>query len=358
MSIMQVESGVQMSSMHKGRKTCYDESRDGNIHAIKVNALIVPSLQQDLIGGTNNLDFQVILDQDPNVAEIHPLINGKPYGDEQSIPFISDDLRLFQTKASHMANAAKVSRQPLNDATKKQSWRQKKRKSQSGDRDGQGRREHRSAAIISHDESATAWASNQDGRLVAIIKHTGASIGYDQSGKGNSAGHCAIGKSTSPPKRSALKENVPQALGYYVGSVLNKAPAGGRFTDQDLDFNEEARNHLEEMKELKARLLAKQAAVIANAEMDDSMEDMPELDSSSDSEDDESPMEELAKAIKAFLDPREEGDVLRLSSKDVSILEQDDPRHPEMLQLQRRIDGQEGSFRYISFGPELLWQNE
>ena len=92
-----------MSSMHKGRKTYYVESRDGNIHAIKVNALLVPSPQQDLIGGTNNLDFQVILDQDPNVAEIHPLINGKPYGDEQSIPFISDDLRLFQTKASHMA---------------------------------------------------------------------------------------------------------------------------------------------------------------------------------------------------------------------------------------------------------------
>ena len=106
MSIMQVESRVQMSSTHKCRMTCYDESRDGNIHAIKVNALIVPSLQQDLIGGTNNPDFQVILDQDPNVAEIHPLINGKPYSDEQSIPFISDDLRLFQAKASHMANAA------------------------------------------------------------------------------------------------------------------------------------------------------------------------------------------------------------------------------------------------------------
>ena len=34
MSIVQVESGVQMSSMHKCRKTYYDESRDGNIHAI------------------------------------------------------------------------------------------------------------------------------------------------------------------------------------------------------------------------------------------------------------------------------------------------------------------------------------
>jgi hypothetical protein len=61
MSIMQVESGVQMSSTRKW--TYYDESRDDNIHAIKVNALIVPSLQQDLIGGTNNLDFQTILDQ-------------------------------------------------------------------------------------------------------------------------------------------------------------------------------------------------------------------------------------------------------------------------------------------------------
>ena len=126
----------------------------------------MPSLQQDLIGGTNNLDFQTILDQDPKVAGIYPLINGKPYGDEQSIPFISDDLRLFQTKASRMENVDEVSRQPLNDATKKKwfySWRQKNRKSQGGNRDGQGRREHRSAAITSHDASATAWAGNQDG---------------------------------------------------------------------------------------------------------------------------------------------------------------------------------------------------
>ncbi len=65
MSIMQVESGVQMSSTHKCRKTHYAESLDRNIHAIKVDALIVPSFQKDLIGGTNNLDFQIILDQDP-----------------------------------------------------------------------------------------------------------------------------------------------------------------------------------------------------------------------------------------------------------------------------------------------------
>ena len=216
---MQVESGVQMSSMHKGRKTCYDESRDGNIHAIKVNALLVPSPQQDLIGGTNNLDFQVILDQDPNVAEIHPLINGKPYGDEQSIPFISDDLRLFQTKASHMANAAKVSRQPLNDATKKQSWRQKKRKSQSGDRDGQGRREHRSAAIISHDESATAWAGNQDGRLVAIIKHTGASMGYDRNNGRQHSTSCAILMNFQSASITKTGEASPRAAADIVPEI-------------------------------------------------------------------------------------------------------------------------------------------
>ncbi len=58
MSIMQVESGVQMSSSHKGRMTCCDESRDGNIHAIKVSALIVPSLQQDLFGGRTTSIFK------------------------------------------------------------------------------------------------------------------------------------------------------------------------------------------------------------------------------------------------------------------------------------------------------------
>jgi hypothetical protein len=74
-SIMQVESGVQMASTHKCRKTYYLESRDGNIHAIEVDALIVPSLTQNLIGGraiTNDLEFQVILDKDPNIAGIYP----------------------------------------------------------------------------------------------------------------------------------------------------------------------------------------------------------------------------------------------------------------------------------------------
>ena len=41
MSIMQAESGAQMSSTHKCRKTYYVESRDGNIHAIDANCAII-----------------------------------------------------------------------------------------------------------------------------------------------------------------------------------------------------------------------------------------------------------------------------------------------------------------------------
>ena len=101
MSIAQAESGVQMSSTHKCRKTYYVESRDGNIHAVEVDALIVPSLKQDLIRGralTNNLNFQIILDQDPNVAGIYPRFNGELCSAEQSIPFISDDSYFFRLK--------------------------------------------------------------------------------------------------------------------------------------------------------------------------------------------------------------------------------------------------------------------
>ena len=68
-----------MASSHKcrnlARKTYYLESRDGNIHALEIDALIVPSLTQDLIGGkdiTNDLEFRVILDKDPNIAGIYP----------------------------------------------------------------------------------------------------------------------------------------------------------------------------------------------------------------------------------------------------------------------------------------------
>jgi len=67
MSIAQAESGVQMSFTYKCRKTYYVESRDGNINAIEVDALILPSLKQDLIGGralTNTLNVQIILDQE------------------------------------------------------------------------------------------------------------------------------------------------------------------------------------------------------------------------------------------------------------------------------------------------------
>ncbi len=48
--IMQVESGVQMHSTLKCNKTFYFNPRDGNIHVVESDALIVSSLKQDMIG--------------------------------------------------------------------------------------------------------------------------------------------------------------------------------------------------------------------------------------------------------------------------------------------------------------------
>ena len=182
-STMQAESGVQMASTHKCRKTHYVKSRDGNIRAIESDALNVPLLKQDLNEGrtdTNGLNSQVILDKNTDIRRIYPRIDSKLYGDEQFIPFISDDSRMFRTKAPHPANAAEVSSHPLKDTTS--GWfysrRQKKRRSHGGYRDGQDRRNH-SAAIINH----TSYAYTQDGRSVAIIRHISASMGYDKNDK-------------------------------------------------------------------------------------------------------------------------------------------------------------------------------
>ena len=114
---MQAESGVQMESTHKCRKTNYVKSRDGNIHAIKSDALIVPSLKQDPIQGrsvTKGLDPQVILEKNTDICGIYPRNNSKLYGDEITTSFLSDDLRLYRTKKPHLKSAAKVNRQPLN----------------------------------------------------------------------------------------------------------------------------------------------------------------------------------------------------------------------------------------------------
>ena len=132
------------------KKTYDADARDGHIHSFEVDALIAP-VKQDLIGGraiANGLKFQVILDQDPNTCRIYPRMNRKLCGVEQPIPFVSDDLRLFRTKALHLANAAEVNRQPLNETTHgKKQWcdsrREKKRKLQNGNRNGQDRQENR-----------------------------------------------------------------------------------------------------------------------------------------------------------------------------------------------------------------------
>ena len=92
-TIMQAESGAKMSSSHKCKKTYYVASRNGNIIALEFDALIVPHLKQDLIGGravTNGMDFQVILDKDPNVCGIYPRVDGKLCSIEDSIPFKID----------------------------------------------------------------------------------------------------------------------------------------------------------------------------------------------------------------------------------------------------------------------------
>jgi hypothetical protein len=148
--------------------------------------LIAP-VKQDLIGGqavTNALKFQVILDEDPNICGIYqrtgqaiadglaqmastqkcksfPCIDGKLRGAEHPIipiPLISDDLRLSRSMAQRLAKAGEVSYQPLNEITNERkrwfySMRQKKRKSQGGNRDGQDRREDRPAASIKHSTS-------------------------------------------------------------------------------------------------------------------------------------------------------------------------------------------------------------
>ncbi len=79
------------------------------IHAIKSDELVVPSLKQDPIEGrsvTNGLASQVILEKNTDICEIYPRNNSKLYGDEVTISFLSDDLRLFRTKKSHLTSAA------------------------------------------------------------------------------------------------------------------------------------------------------------------------------------------------------------------------------------------------------------
>ena len=112
-TIMQAEHGAKMLSTHKCKKTYYVASRCGNIVALEFDALIVPQLKQDLIGGravTNGMDFQVILDKDPNICGIYPRIDDKLCSIEDSIPFISDDLRLFQLRTLSLSRESFVKR--------------------------------------------------------------------------------------------------------------------------------------------------------------------------------------------------------------------------------------------------------
>ena len=101
--------------------------------------------------------------------------------------------------AQRLAKAGEVSYQPLNEITNERkrwfySMRQKKRKSQGGNRDGQDRREDRPAASIRH----TLCAYNQDGRPVMITKHIGGSMGYDRNDRRQHIASCAIVMDSQP----------------------------------------------------------------------------------------------------------------------------------------------------------------
>ena len=100
-----------MHSMLKCNKIFYFNPRDGNIHVVESDALIVSSLKQDLIGesaASNGLNFQVILDKDLNVCGIYPCFNGELCSVEQSIIFISDDWRLFRLKTLDFVHHSSV----------------------------------------------------------------------------------------------------------------------------------------------------------------------------------------------------------------------------------------------------------
>ena len=81
--------------------------------------------------------------------------------------------------------------------------RQKKRKSQGGNRDGQDRREDRPAASIKH---STSCAYNQDGRPVMITKHIGASMGYDRNNRRQHIASCAIVMDSQPASITKTEE--------------------------------------------------------------------------------------------------------------------------------------------------------
>ena len=112
-TIMQAEFGAKMLSSHKCKKTYYVASRSGNIISLEFDALIVPQLKQDLIGGravTNGMDFQVILDKEQNICGIYPRIDDKLCNIEDSIPFISDDSRLFRLRTLSLSHESFVRR--------------------------------------------------------------------------------------------------------------------------------------------------------------------------------------------------------------------------------------------------------
>ena len=105
-----------MHSTLKCNKTFYFNPRDGNIHVVESDALIVSFLKQGLIGESAvsyGLNFQGIRDKNLNVCGIYPCFNRKLCGVEQSIIFISADWRLFRLKTLYLVRHSFVKKTGL-----------------------------------------------------------------------------------------------------------------------------------------------------------------------------------------------------------------------------------------------------
>ncbi len=80
LTIIETADGVeQMSSNHKCIKTYIIKKSMGETVPITVPALFVKGLPQDLIGGksVNKMNICVILDDDPDICGLYPLIKEK-----------------------------------------------------------------------------------------------------------------------------------------------------------------------------------------------------------------------------------------------------------------------------------------
>lgn len=71
--------GMHIKTTHVGRKTYYVRDVTGSIRPVTTKAFYAPELNQNLLSGRSliNARYRVILDLDPKVAGIFPVVNGQ-----------------------------------------------------------------------------------------------------------------------------------------------------------------------------------------------------------------------------------------------------------------------------------------